>query len=104
MIPSVPFQPHGSCELMAHAVGFAGDHGMNQRFGPLTCVFSLAMLAALPGDASAHVRHKQVEHDKKSDAAGKAGQHHAALKKEKHAERSARHKSESAAKARESTE
>jgi soluble lytic murein transglycosylase len=76
---------------------------MNRRFGPLTCCFSLAMLAALSSEASAHARHKQVEHDKKADAAGKAGHHrNAALKKDKHAERSARHKSEPAGKARES--
>jgi soluble lytic murein transglycosylase len=84
---------------------------MNQRFGPLTCVFSLAMLAALPSDASAHARHKQVDHDKKADAAGKSAHHREAAhkkdkndKKEKHAARSARHKSEPHVKADEAAE
>ncbi len=81
---------------------------MNQRFGPLTCVFSLAMLAALPSDASAHARPKQVDHDKKADAAGKSGHHREAAhkkdKKEKHVARSARHKSEPQVKADEAME
>jgi soluble lytic murein transglycosylase len=84
---------------------------MNHRFGPLTCVFSLAMLAALPSDASAHARHKQVDHDKKADAAGKSGPHREGAhkkdkndKNEKHAARSARHKSEPHVKADEATE
>jgi soluble lytic murein transglycosylase len=84
---------------------------MNQRFGPLTCVFSLAMLAALPSDASAHARQKQVDHDKKADAAGKSGHRLEAAhkkgkndKKEKHAARSARHKSEPHVKADEAAE
>jgi soluble lytic murein transglycosylase len=81
---------------------------MNQRFGPLTCVFSLAMLAALPSDASAHARHKQVDRDKKADAAGKSGHRRDAEqkndKKEKHAARSARHKSEPHVKADEAAE
>jgi peptidoglycan lytic transglycosylase len=84
---------------------------MNQRFGPLTCVFSLAMLAALPSDASAHARQKQVDHDKKANAASKSGHHLEAAhkkdkndKKEKHAARSARHKSEPHVKADEAAE
>jgi soluble lytic murein transglycosylase len=84
---------------------------MNQRFGPLICVFSLAMLAALPSDAWAHARHKQVDHDKKADAAGKSGPHRETAhkkdksdKKEKHAARSARHKSEPHVKADEAAE
>src|SRR5947209_3636958 len=84
---------------MAHAGGFAGDHGMNQRFGALTCAVSLAMLAALSNDASAAARHKPIQHAKKSDAADKAGHH--ALKKDKHA---ARRKSEPPVKAAESIE
>jgi soluble lytic murein transglycosylase len=55
------------------------------------------MLAAFSGDALALTRHKQVEHARKADAAGKAGRHRdAALGKHKHA---ARHKSEPPAKA-----
>src|SRR5437016_6718870 len=90
---------------MGHAGGFAGDHGMNQRFGPLTCAFSLAMLAALSSDASAHARPKQTEHGKKAEAAGKARHHrNAALRKEKHAGHYARHKSEPHDKASEAAE
>src|SRR6266571_7433889 len=86
MIPSVAFQPHGSCDLTALAGGFAGDHGMNQRFGPLTCVLSMAMLAALSSDASAHARHKETQPAKKAEtkaeASGKAGHHREAVHKE----------------------
>ncbi len=72
---------------------------MNQRFGPLTCFLSLAMLAALSSDATALARHKQNEHAKKADAAGKAA-HHSASKEDKHAHaEAARHKSEPPAKA-----
>src|SRR6266852_7364879 len=71
---------------MAHAGGFAGDHGMNQRFGPLTCFAALAMLAALSSDALALARHKQISHARKADAASRAKPHRdAALKKDKHA-------------------
>jgi soluble lytic murein transglycosylase len=86
---------------MAGAGGFAEDHGMNRRFGPLTCFLSLTMLAAFSGDATAHARHKQTEHAKKADA-GKAEHHReAARKKDKHTGRSARHKSEPSVKAAE---
>jgi peptidoglycan lytic transglycosylase len=73
---------------------------MNRRFGPLTCFLSLAMFAALSSDAMAlAARHKQNEHAKKADAAGKAA-HHSTSKKGKHARaEAARHKSEPAAKA-----
>src|SRR6267154_2896548 len=68
---------------MAHAGGFAGDHGMNQRFGPLTCFAALAMLAALSSDALALARQK---HAGKADATSKAGHYReAARKKDKHA-------------------
>jgi soluble lytic murein transglycosylase len=80
---------------------------MNQRFGPLTCVFSLAMLATFSSAASAHTRQKQIEHAKKAHTASKAGHHHhAALKKDKREKdkHSARHKSEPAAKAPETAE
>jgi soluble lytic murein transglycosylase len=86
---------------------------MNQRFGPLTCFLSMAMLAALSSDASAHARHKQIEHakktekktEKKTDTARKTGPHReAAHKKDKHAGHAARHKSEPHVKASESAE
>ena len=71
---------------MAHADGFAGDHGMNQRLGPLTCFAALAMLAALSSDALALARPKPIQHAGKADAASKAGHHReAARKKDKHA-------------------
>jgi soluble lytic murein transglycosylase len=92
--------------LMAGADGFAGDHGMNRRFGPLTCFLGVAMLAALPGDATAHASHKQAQPVKKAGAASETGHHRsAALKKDKHvahAER-ARRKPERSAKARPET-
>jgi len=73
---------------------------MNQRLGSLTCVVSLAMLAAFSGDASALARHKPVEHAKKAGAASKAEHHRdAGLKKDKHAQHAARRKSEPPAKA-----
>jgi len=67
---------------MALAVGSRGDHGMNQRFRPLTCLFALAMVTAFSSDAVAAARHKQTHHAKKADAGRK---HHAAHKKGKHA-------------------
>jgi len=65
-------------------MGSRGDHGMNQRFRPLTCLFALATLIAFSSDAVAAARHKQTHHAKKADAGRK---HHAAykLKKGKHA-------------------
>src|SRR5260370_6165178 len=63
-------------------MGWRGDHEMNRRFGPLTGFLTLAMLAALSSDAIALVRHKQIQHARKADAASKAGHHrHSALKK-----------------------
>src|SRR5258708_18600132 len=62
------------------------DHGMNQPFRPLTCVFALAVLAGLSSDAAALARHKPIQHAKKAAAASRAGhQRHTALKKGKHA-------------------
>ena len=60
---------------------------MNRRLRPLTCFFSLAMLAALSDDALARAHHKQIQHAKKTDAAGKVGHQRkaAAHKKGKHA-------------------
>jgi soluble lytic murein transglycosylase len=55
---------------------------MNRRFGPLTCCFSLAMLAAPSSDALAHARHKPIEHAKKADASSKAGHHRDAAHKD----------------------
>src|SRR6266849_8750032 len=75
---------------MALAVGSRGDHGMNQRFRPLTCLFALAMVPAFSSDAVAAARHKQTHHAKKADAGRK---HHAAHKKGKHAAQAARRKS-----------
>ena len=64
---------------------------MNQRFGPLTCFLSLAVLAALSNDANALAHQKQT-HAKKADAASRAGHRHASgHKKDKH-EAAARHK------------
>ena len=97
---------------------------MNQRFGPLTCFLSMAMLAALSSDASAHARHKETQPAKKAEAkaeaSGKAGHHREAAHKkdvarkdkkdvarknkkdkDKHA---ARHKSEPAVKSSEAAE
>jgi soluble lytic murein transglycosylase len=65
-------------------VGSQGDHGMNQHFRPITCFFTLAMLAAVSSDALA--RPKQARHAE--NASEKAGaQHHrnAGLKKHVHA-------------------
>ena len=79
---------------------------MNRRFGRLTCFLSMAMLAALSGDAAAHANHKQTQPAKKAKAASEAGHHRStALKKDKHgahAER-ARRKPERSAKARPET-
>jgi soluble lytic murein transglycosylase len=54
---------------MADAAGVAEDHGMNPRFGSLTCFVASAMLVALSGDAFALARQKPVEHAKKREAA-----------------------------------
>jgi soluble lytic murein transglycosylase len=70
---------------MVRAGGLAEDHGMNQRFWPLTCFFAFALLAALSNDAAARARHKHVHHAK-ADAAKGVGHHRkSALKKGKHA-------------------
>src|SRR6202022_4082800 len=69
---------------MVRAGWFAGDHGMNQPFRPLTCFPPLAMLAALSSDAIAHARHKQTAHAKKAHETTRE-RHHAALKKRAHA-------------------
>src|SRR5258705_1475876 len=68
-------------------LGSRGDHGMNQRFRPLTCLCALAMLTAFSSDAAAAARHKQTHHAKKADAGPKhAGRkHQAAHKKARHA-------------------
>jgi peptidoglycan lytic transglycosylase len=60
---------------------------MNQRYRPLTCLTALVILAAFPGEATAHAaRHKQTNHAEKADASkpGRGHQRHAALKKGKH--------------------
>jgi soluble lytic murein transglycosylase len=42
---------------------------MNQRFGALTCLFTVAVLAAVSYDSVALARHKQSAHAKRADAA-----------------------------------
>ena len=59
---------------------------MNQRFRPLTCFFTLAMLAALSTDATALARHKQIQHARKPhEATGARHHNNAALRKRGHA-------------------
>jgi soluble lytic murein transglycosylase len=59
---------------------------MNQCLRPLTCFFTLAMLAAFSSDAIALARHKQIQHARKShEAAGARHHKKAALKNGKHA-------------------
>jgi soluble lytic murein transglycosylase len=71
---------------MVRSIGLAEDHGMNRRFGPLACFLTLAALAALSSDAIALVRHGQIQHARKADAATRAGhQRNSALKKGRHA-------------------
>src|SRR5712691_10418240 len=71
---------------MVRTNGLAENHGMNRRFGPLTCCLTLAMLTALSSDAIALARHKQTHHARKPDATTKASHHrHSALKKRRHA-------------------
>jgi soluble lytic murein transglycosylase len=58
---------------------------MNQRFRPLTCFFTLAMLAALSTDATALARHDRTHHARKPHEATGARHHKkAALKKRGH--------------------
>jgi peptidoglycan lytic transglycosylase len=52
---------------------------MNQRFRPLTCFLTLAMLAPLSGDATALVRQKQTQHAKKAHEATGARHHKKAV-------------------------
>ena len=52
---------------------------MNQRFRPLTCFFTLAMLAALSGDATALARPKQTQQAKKAHEATGARHHKKAV-------------------------
>src|SRR4029453_15855525 len=56
-------RPHGISRWVSR-----GDHGMNQRFRPLTCLFALAMLTAFSSDAVAVTRHKQPPPAKKAEA------------------------------------
>jgi soluble lytic murein transglycosylase len=66
---------------------------MNQRFRPLTCFFTLAMLAALSTDAIALARHDQIKHARKPhEATGTRHHKKAVLKKRGHVA-AARHKS-----------
>jgi peptidoglycan lytic transglycosylase len=58
---------------------------MNQRFRPLTCFFTLAMLAALSTDATALARHDQIRRaGKPHEATGVRHHKKAALKKRGH--------------------
>ena len=58
---------------------------MHQRFAPLTCFLTLAVLAAHSGHAVALDRHKQVQSPKKAHEATGAGHHRtAALRKPGH--------------------
>ncbi len=53
---------------------------MNQLFRPLPCLFVLAALAGTSSDALAGSRHKQAQHEKKTEAAGAIHQRKAVLK------------------------
>ena len=58
---------------------------MHQRFAPLTCFLTLAVLAAHSGSAVALDRHKPVQHAQKPHGATEAGHHrNAALRKPGH--------------------
>ena len=58
---------------------------MNQRFRPLTCFLTLAMLAALSSDATALARYKQTRDSKKAhEATGARHPRNAGLKKHGH--------------------
>jgi soluble lytic murein transglycosylase len=58
---------------------------MNQRFRPLTCFLTLAMLAALSSDATALARYKQTRDSKKAhEATGARHPRNAGLKKRGH--------------------
>ena len=71
---------------MVGADRFAGVHVMNQRFRPLSCLFTFVMLNALSNDAVALVRHGQTQlRPKKADVATGAGhKRNSALKKGEH--------------------
>ena len=56
---------------------------MNQRFPPLTCFLTLAMLAAFSGDARALAGHKQTQHARKAHEATGARHHRNAGLKER---------------------
>ena len=56
---------------------------MNQRFRPLTCFVTLAMLAAFSTDAMALARHKQIQHAKKPPEITGARHHKKAVLKKR---------------------
>ena len=62
---------------------------MNQRFRPLTCLFTLGLLTAFSSDAVAVTRHKQTHQAKKAEAGHKRHAAHKAAKKGKHAAQAA---------------
>jgi soluble lytic murein transglycosylase len=71
---------------MVGADRFAGVHVMNQRFRPLSCLFTFVMLNALSNDAVALARHGQTQlRPKKADVATGAGhRRNSALKQGEH--------------------
>ncbi|WP_029584091.1 lytic transglycosylase domain-containing protein [Bradyrhizobium sp. URHD0069] len=63
---------------------------MNQRFRPLTCLVTVAMLAALSSDMIMVARHKQVQEAKNADTATEARhQHNSFLTRGRHRVRAA---------------
>jgi soluble lytic murein transglycosylase len=74
-------------------VGSQGDYGMNQHFRPLTCFLTLAMLAALSGDATALARHQQTRHAEKAHQTAGARHHSSAGLKKRGPVAAARRKS-----------
>jgi soluble lytic murein transglycosylase len=63
----------------------AGDHALNQRFGPLTCFLALAVIATHSSGAAALDPHKPIQHAKKApEATGAPHRQAAAPKKPGH--------------------
>src|ERR1700690_721227 len=66
----------------------AGDHRMNQRLRPLTCLLTLAVFAAWSPDALARANHKHQAAKKPHEAAARH-HHSAALRKAGHSKHEA---------------
>src|ERR1700726_4275529 len=64
-----------------------GDHGMNQRLHPLSCLLTLAVLALCSTDAVARASHKPQHAKKPHEVTGARHNRHAALKKAEHAKK-----------------